>query len=123
MVTLRKGISGIVPNCGTEFDQAHYVGSFGSRCGERSPLVKIEKGEPLVAIGTYAIVLFVMGLTDRLGDLAGSATDVVCRQLEKEHLPQRISRSRRQKRIVRDERNQVGSLWGLLWVLPVTNGP
>jgi len=36
----------------------------------RTTLVKIEKGEPGVAIGNYATVLFVMGMTDRLADLA-----------------------------------------------------
>jgi hypothetical protein len=56
----------------------------------RTTLVKIEKGEPGVAIGSYAIVLFVMGMTDRLADLADPRNDAVGLQLEEEHLPQRI---------------------------------
>ena len=62
----------------------------------RTTLVKIEKGEPGVAIGSYAIVLFVLGLTDRLADLADPRDDAVGLQLEEERLPQRISRPRKQ---------------------------
>jgi hypothetical protein len=62
----------------------------------RTTLVKIEKGEPGVAIGSYAIVLFVLGMTDRLADLADPRNDAVGLQLEEEHLPQRISRPRKQ---------------------------
>jgi hypothetical protein len=62
----------------------------------RTTLVKIEKGEPGVAIGNYAIVLFVLGMTDRLADLADPRNDAVGLQLEEEHLPQRISRPRKQ---------------------------
>jgi transcriptional regulator with XRE-family HTH domain len=61
----------------------------------RTTLVKIEKGEPGVAIGNYAIVLFVLGMTDRLADLAEPKNDAVGLQLEEEHLPQRISRPRK----------------------------
>jgi hypothetical protein len=63
----------------------------------RTTLVKIEKGEPGVAIGNYAIVLFVLGMTDRLADLADPRNDPVGLQLEEEHLPQRISRPRKSK--------------------------
>ena len=63
----------------------------------RTTLVKIEKGAPGVAIGNYAIVLFVLGMTDRLADLADPRNDTVGLQLEEEHLPQRISRPRKQK--------------------------
>ena len=62
----------------------------------RTTLVKIEKGDPGVAVGSYAIVLFVLGMTDRLADLADPRNDAVGLQLEEEHLPQRISRPRKQ---------------------------
>jgi hypothetical protein len=58
----------------------------------RTTLVKIEKGDPGVAMGNYAMVLFVMGMTDRLSDLADPRSDAVGLQLEEEHLPQRIRR-------------------------------
>jgi DNA-binding XRE family transcriptional regulator len=64
----------------------------------RTTLVKIEKGDPGVAIGIYATVLFVLGLADRLGDLAAPKNDPVGLQLEEEHLPQRIRVARGPKR-------------------------
>jgi hypothetical protein len=39
---------------------------------------------------TYAIVLFVLGMIDRVGNLADPADDVLGRQLDEEHLPKRI---------------------------------
>jgi hypothetical protein len=56
----------------------------------RTTLVKIEKGDPGVAFGIYATVLFVMGMVERVGDLADPKSDTVGLQLEEEHLPQRI---------------------------------
>jgi hypothetical protein len=56
----------------------------------RTTLVKIEKGDSGVAMGNYAMVLFVLGMTDRLSDLADPRSDTVGLQLEEEHLPQRI---------------------------------
>src|SRR5580704_4740534 len=64
----------------------------------RTTLVKIEKGDPGVAIGIYATVLFVLGMADRLGDLAAPKNDPVGLQLEEENLPQRIRVARRPKR-------------------------
>jgi DNA-binding XRE family transcriptional regulator len=61
----------------------------------RSTLVKIEKGDPGVAISSYATVLFVLGMIDRLAELADPKHDAVGLQLEEEHLPQRIRRSRK----------------------------
>ena len=63
----------------------------------RTTLVKIEKGDPGVALGLYATVLFVMGMADRLADVADPRHDAVGRQLEEEHLPQRIRAARKQK--------------------------
>jgi hypothetical protein len=63
----------------------------------RTTLVKIEKGDPGVAIGIYATVLFVMGMVERLADLADPKSDAVGLQLEEEHLPQRIRGARKQK--------------------------
>jgi DNA-binding XRE family transcriptional regulator len=64
----------------------------------RTTLVKIEKGDPGVAIGLYATVLFVLGMTDRLGELAAPKNDAVGLQLEEEYLPQRIRVTRAKKR-------------------------
>ena len=56
----------------------------------RTTLNKIEKGDPGVSFGNYANVLFVLGMAERLGDLADVRTDVVGLELEEERLPQRI---------------------------------
>ena len=64
----------------------------------RTTLIKIEKGDASVAMELYATVLFVLGLVDRLADLADPKSDTAGLQLEEEHLPQRIRSARRRKR-------------------------
>jgi DNA-binding XRE family transcriptional regulator len=64
----------------------------------RSTLVKIEKGDPGVAMGLYATLLFVLGMADRIGDIADAKTDSVGLQLEEERLPQRIRSSGKRKK-------------------------
>lgn len=59
----------------------------------RMTLSKIEKGDPGVAMGSYSTVLFVMGMADRIGDIADAKNDSVGLQLEEERLPQRIRSS------------------------------
>ena len=63
----------------------------------RMTLNKVEKGDPGVSLGTYATVLFALGMADRLADVADPRHDAVGRELEEEHLPERIRLSRRQK--------------------------
>jgi DNA-binding XRE family transcriptional regulator len=68
----------------------------------RTTLGKVEKGNPGVQLGIYATVLFILGLTNRIADLADIRKDEIGLQLEEEHLPQRIrmpsSSSRKSKR-------------------------
>jgi DNA-binding XRE family transcriptional regulator len=64
----------------------------------RTTLIKIERGDAGVAMELYATVLFVLGLVDRLADLADPKSDTAGLQLEEEHLPQRIRSARKQKR-------------------------
>ncbi len=63
----------------------------------RTTLHKVERGDPGVSLGAFATVLFVLGMTDRLGDLADARHDSVGLALEEEHLPQRIRLSGRKK--------------------------
>jgi hypothetical protein len=60
----------------------------------KTTLVKVEKGEPGALTGTYATVLFVLGLLDNLSDVADPGRATVGPQLEEEQLPQRIRSSR-----------------------------
>ena len=59
----------------------------------RSTLQKVEQGDPGVSLGVYATVLFILGLSDRIADLADVGTDSVGLQLEEERLPQRVRAS------------------------------
>src|SRR2546429_3339064 len=61
----------------------------------RKTLRKIEKGDAGVSIGGYASLLFVLGMTDRLGDLADARFDRVGLTLEEERLPKRDRKSTR----------------------------
>lgn len=56
----------------------------------RMTLGKVERGDPTVSMGIYAVVLFVLGLTPRLSELADARSDAVGLQLEEEQLPKRI---------------------------------
>ena len=60
----------------------------------RNTLTRVEKGDPGVSMGIYASVLFVLGMEDRMGDLADAANDPVGLSLEEERLPRRIRASR-----------------------------
>ena len=53
-------------------------------------LTKIERGDPGVAIGFYAGVLFVLGLEHRVGEIADPGRDELGLALESEELPERV---------------------------------
>jgi hypothetical protein len=69
----------------------------------RMTLHKVEKGDPGVGLGIYATVLFVLGLVERLTDLADVRHDATGLQLEEEQLPQRIRTHRRRSGRKTDE--------------------
>lgn len=70
----------------------------------RTTLNKIEKGDAGVSLGHYATVLFVLGMVERLGELADIRSDAVGLALEEERLPQRIrQRSTRQSDLSESE--------------------
>lgn len=56
----------------------------------RTTLGKVEKGDPGVSLGIYATVLFVLGMSDRLADIADVRQDATGLALDEERLPQRI---------------------------------
>ena len=56
----------------------------------RSTLQKVEQGDAGVSLGVYATVLFILGLSERIGDLADVSSDSVGLQLDEERLPQRV---------------------------------
>lgn len=56
----------------------------------RTTLVKLEAGDPGVSIGITTTVLFVLGMADRIGDLADIKNDEQGLALAEEQLPKRI---------------------------------
>jgi transcriptional regulator with XRE-family HTH domain len=63
----------------------------------RMTLNRIEKGDPRVSVGSYGTVLFALGMAERLADVADPRHDAVGRELEEEHLPERIRLARRRR--------------------------
>lgn len=53
-------------------------------------LYNAEKGDVHVSMGTYATILFVLGMIDRVSNLADAGEDSLGRQLDEERLPKRI---------------------------------
>ena len=56
----------------------------------KSTYTRIEKGDPAVAMGAYAMVLFVLGFGEALGDLADTRRDDAGLMLDEERLPKRV---------------------------------
>ena len=61
------------------------------RCNiSRLTLAKIERGSSSVSMGSYASVLFVFGMVDRIRNLVDANHDLLGRMLEEEKLPKRV---------------------------------
>ena len=60
----------------------------------RDTLWRLERGDPTVALGTLVTATFVLGLHDRLANLATPASDELALSLDERRLPQRIRRPR-----------------------------
>lgn len=67
----------------------------------RSTLQKVEKGDPGVSLGVYATVLFVLGMSARIADLADVSVDSMGLQLEENRLPQRVRVGKRRGETMR----------------------
>lgn len=62
----------------------------------RNTLYKVEQGDPSVSIAIYATVLSLLGLIDRLGNVAERSEDEIGLDLEEDNLPERIRVKRKQ---------------------------
>jgi transcriptional regulator with XRE-family HTH domain len=58
----------------------------------RDTLWRLERGDPGVALGTFATAIFILNLHGRLADLASPSRDEIGLSLEEGRLPQRIRR-------------------------------
>lgn len=64
----------------------------------RTTLGKIENGDEGVSLGAYAKVLFILGMLQKLAELADSQFDEVGLGLEAESLPKRIRTPRSERK-------------------------
>jgi DNA-binding XRE family transcriptional regulator len=60
-------------------------------------VAKTEKGDPSASFGTYATVIFILGMIDKLQNLLDLSGDVIGRQLAEEQLPKRVCLPKRVK--------------------------
>jgi transcriptional regulator with XRE-family HTH domain len=60
----------------------------------RDTLWRLERGDPTVALGTFATAVFVLQLHERLANLAAPASDGLALSLDERRLPKRIRRTR-----------------------------
>lgn len=56
----------------------------------KSTYLKLEKGDPSVALGTYAMAFFVLGFNDVLGDILDARHDEQGLLLDQQHIPKRV---------------------------------
>lgn len=61
----------------------------------RMTISKVEKGDGGVSLGTYAKVLFILGMVERLNELVDVRFDELGLELEAENLPKRIRKSKK----------------------------
>lgn len=59
----------------------------------RATLWRMERGDPSVAMGTLATAAFVLGLHERIANLAAPATDALALTLDERRVPKRIRRA------------------------------
>ena len=56
----------------------------------KTTYLKVEKGDPSVSMGVYAMALFVLGFSDAIGDIVDPRRDDVGLLLDAERLPKRV---------------------------------
>jgi DNA-binding XRE family transcriptional regulator len=67
------------------------VGMMAERIGvHKNTYLKVEKGDPTVSFGIYAMALFVLGLSDALTAVADPGRDDTGLLLDADHLPKRV---------------------------------
>jgi transcriptional regulator with XRE-family HTH domain len=93
-------VSGALPELGAAIRVARVrrrwsAQEFASRLGVTLPtLRKLERGDPGVALATFVCALWLIGLLDRLRELARPEGDVLGNVLETSRLPRRVRKAR-----------------------------
>ena len=88
----RRALSKLGQDLATARRKRHFtVGMMVERMGVATNTYRrVEKGDPSVAMGAYAMALFVLGFGHALGDLIDPHRDDVGLQLHEARLPKRI---------------------------------
>src|SRR5437764_13993293 len=60
----------------------------------RDTLWRLERGDPTVAVGIVATAAFILGLHERVANLAAPGRDEIALSLDERRLPKRIRRAR-----------------------------
>lgn len=67
------------------------VGMMVERIGvSKSTYLRVEKGDPTVTLGVYAMALFVLGFGEAFGNLIDPGRDDIGLALDRERLPKRV---------------------------------
>jgi transcriptional regulator with XRE-family HTH domain len=67
------------------------VAAVAERMGvSKGTYLRVEKGDPSVMLGVYAMALFVLGFGDALRDVVDASKDDVGLMLDEERLPKRV---------------------------------
>ena len=56
----------------------------------KNTYLRVEKGDPTVTLGVYAMALFVLGFSDALGKMIDPSSDEIGLSLGEERLPKRV---------------------------------
>src|ERR1700730_6800502 len=56
----------------------------------KSTYMRVERGDPTVSLGVYAMALFALGFGDALGDLVDASRDDQGLLLDQQRLPKRV---------------------------------
>ena len=89
---LRQEIAKLGADIGTaRRKRALTVGMMAERIGvHKNTYLKVEKGDPKVSMGIYAMALFVLGFPDALAQIADARQDDTGLLLDAERLPKRV---------------------------------
>jgi transcriptional regulator with XRE-family HTH domain len=91
-LTLRRSLSKFGHDLAVARRKRHVTAAMmAERTGlAKSTYARIEKGDPAVALGAYAMTLFVLGFGEAFGSLADAGRDEQGLLLDEERLPKRV---------------------------------
>ena len=91
-VKVRRALSKFGSDLGLARRKRHLTAAMMSeRLGvAKSTYARVEKGDPTVSLGVYAMALFALGFGDALGDLVDASRDEEGLLLDQQRVPKRV---------------------------------